>query len=209
MVRISKSNVVGTSIALLVGMLGVALLVPAVGHAEVYVWRDETGTMHFADEPKHEGYKPYLKGARRDRGTDERTAMWSKAEILDEIRRWARYYRVDPKLIQTVVRAESAFNPAAVSSKGAMGLMQLMPSTAKRLGVDKPYDPVQNLRGGIQLLSQLLERFEGRVSWALAAYHAGEARVKRHAGIPPIDSTRNYVRKILKWYQGRDAERAR
>lgn len=109
---------------------------------------------------------------------------------------------LDPKLVDSVVRVESAYNPSAVSHKGALGLMQLMPDTARRLEVDDPLDPEQNVRGGIRELDRLIERFSGNLQLALAAYNAGEGAVERHRGIPPFQETRDYVARVLSLYTG-------
>jgi soluble lytic murein transglycosylase-like protein len=109
---------------------------------------------------------------------------------------------LDPKLVDSVVRVESAYNPSAVSHKGALGLMQLMPDTARRLEVDDPFDPEQNVRGGIRELDRLIERYSGNLQLALAAYNAGEGAVERHRGIPPFQETRDYVARVLSLYTG-------
>jgi len=106
---------------------------------------------------------------------------------------------VDPALVEAIVAVESAFNPMAVSVKGAMGLMQLMPQTASRYGVADPFDPKQNVRGGTRHLRDLLLRFENLIH-ALAAYNAGERAVLRYRGLPPYPETRDYVRKVLDRY---------
>ena len=112
------------------------------------------------------------------------------------VRHVARSLAVDPKLLEAMVRVESNYDPFAVSRRGAMGLMQLMPQTAKRFQVDNAFDPAQNLEGGTRYLKSLLARY-GEVSLALAAYNAGEGAVDRAGGIPPFRETRSYVRKIL------------
>jgi soluble lytic murein transglycosylase-like protein len=105
---------------------------------------------------------------------------------------------VAPDLLKAVISAESAFVPCAVSDKGAMGLMQLMPGTAQAMGVSDPMDPADNLRGGVRYLGQLLERYGGDLTLALSAYNAGPGLVDKYGGVPPIPETQNYVREILK-----------
>ena len=109
----------------------------------------------------------------------------------------AQEHRVDPGLISAVIRVESNFSARAVSPKGARGLMQLMPATARRLGVARPFDPAENIRGGTAYLSQLANRFgETQVELILAAYNAGEHAVESYGGVPPYRETRDYVRKV-------------
>lgn len=110
----------------------------------------------------------------------------------------ARAYALPLSLVRAVARAESAFRPEAVSPKGAMGVMQLMPDTARGLGVKDAFDPEENIPAGAKLLRRLLEKYEGRVAEALAAYNAGEGAVARHQGVPPYRETRGYIRKIVK-----------
>ena len=114
------------------------------------------------------------------------------------IDRLAALHGVNPKLVHALVKVESNYEPRAVSAKGAMGLMQLMPATARQYAVVDPFDPAQNLAAGLQHLRGLLDRFgKGRESLALAAYNAGEGAVSRYGGIPPYRETQNYVRRIL------------
>lgn len=133
-------------------------------------------------------------------GLDLRQTNARRAEFMLKIHEMAPKYDLDPALVLEVVRAESNFNPRARSHKGALGLMQLIPETARRFGVKDPYDPVQNLRGGMAYLRWLQERFDGDLRLTLAGYNAGEAAVERHGGVPPYDETRAYVVKILARY---------
>jgi soluble lytic murein transglycosylase-like protein len=128
-----------------------------------------------------------------------------RTEFLVAIYEMAPKYDLDPALVREVVRAESNFNAVALSPKGAIGLMQLIPSTAKRFGVEDPFKPIDNLRGGMAYLQWLLRRFDGNLRLALAGYNAGEAAVERYGGVPPYPETRRYVRRILERYGTSDA----
>lgn len=113
----------------------------------------------------------------------------------------ARRHNLNPALVRSVVAVESAFHPNAVSPKGAQGLMQLMPHTARSLGVADPFDPAQNLDGGTRHLKDLVARYGGNLDLALAAYNAGQGAVQRHRGVPPYRETREYVKKVLERYR--------
>lgn len=121
-------------------------------------------------------------------------------EVDRAISEAAARHNVDPNLVRAMIKVESNFNPAAVSRKGAMGLMQLMPGTARSLNVTNPFDPQQNVDAGVRHLKGLLENFGGDVSLSLAAYNAGQGAVTRNRGIPPYSETRNYVRRITDLY---------
>jgi hypothetical protein len=113
----------------------------------------------------------------------------------------ARTYGLDPQLMHAVISAESAYNPGAVSDKGAMGLMQLMPDTARRFGVEDPFDPAANMHGGARYLRWLMDRFQNNLNLVLAAYNAGEGAVERYGNaIPPYEETRTYVARVLDYY---------
>lgn len=129
------------------------------------------------------------------------TINWHKTRLFlepyqDEIRIAARSFGVDPALVRAVIHAESAFNPQAVSSKGAQGLMQLMPGTAREVGVSNALDAAQNIRGGVNYLARMLQLHDGNIKLATAAYNAGPGAVDRHGGIPPYAETRAYVERV-------------
>ena len=124
----------------------------------------------------------------------------SKSQILDMVSKISKKHGVDEKLVKAVIKQESGFNPNATSHCGAMGLMQLMPKTAKGLGVKDPYNPVDNVNGGVKYLKNLLDKYNGNVILSLAAYNAGPSAVDKYDGIPPYKETQNYVRKILADY---------
>ncbi len=148
------------------------------------------------------------KSSRFGRGSSTGQLSSPKGRIADLIDLYARDRGLSPQLVQAVIQVESAYNPRARSSKGAMGLMQLMPDTARQLRVPDPYDPAQNIRGGTLYLRRQLDRFDGDLTLALAAYNAGPTAVARYDGVPPYAETRNYVRKVLSLYRGGSAPQA-
>lgn len=125
-----------------------------------------------------------------------------RSKYDDLIERYAAKYRVDPVLVRAVIQVESNFNPRCVSNKGARGLMQLMPGTAKQYGVREIHDPEENIRAGIRHLAGLLELFPDDLTRALAAYNAGENAVLKYGGIPPYEETSTYVKRALTVYYG-------
>ena len=138
-------------------------------------------------------------GATVDEEIDEREAL---EPIIQEA---AALHGVDPDLVKAVIQTESRFDPRASSGAGAQGLMQLMPRTAKAVGIEDPFDPRQNIFGGVKYLSQMMERYNGNTALALAAYNAGPGNVRRHRGVPPFGETRGYVTKIAKLVADSDA----
>jgi soluble lytic murein transglycosylase-like protein len=117
------------------------------------------------------------------------------------IERVAGQYELDPLLVQAIIEAESGFNPLAVSRVGARGLMQLMPRTAKAMGVKDSFNPEHNIAGGVKYFKKMLDKFDGDVKLALAAYNAGSRKVREYQGVPPYAATRYYIKKVCKLHQ--------
>jgi soluble lytic murein transglycosylase-like protein len=165
--------------------------------AQIYVSRDEAGTIVLSDAPLAGAVSTYT--VRNSSIRTTRTAAADVVGLYDEvIESAAATHGVRPDLVRAVIQVESAFNPRARSHKGAMGLMQLMPGTAADLGVDNPWDPVQNINGGVAYLGSLIREF-GDEELALAAYNAGPGAVNRYGQrVPPYRETQDYVRKITR-----------
>jgi soluble lytic murein transglycosylase-like protein len=139
----------------------------------------------------------------RSPGSERLATAPSRFHLEELVRRISFEHGVDPDLAHAVVRVESDYDPRAVSRRGALGLMQLMPATAQRLDVDDPFDPEKNVRAGVREVARLLDRFAGNLPLVLAAYNAGEGAVLRFQGIPPYDETQHYVTRVMSLYTGR------
>ena len=188
-------------------LLAIALLpaATAAAHARIYSYVDADGVRHFTDVPDDGRYRLFrlqLSG-RSESGRPYDPALLARASRYDPmIDRAAASAAVEPALLRAVIVVESGFDSRAVSSKGAVGLMQLMPGTAARYGALDPYDPRQNVRAGAHYLRYLLDRFGQNLQLALAAYNAGEDAVERNGWrVPPYEETRAYVPKVLKIYR--------
>jgi len=169
--------------------------------ADIYKYVDDEGVMHFTDAPTDRRFKVFMRDLKKDRQLRTNFKLSACYRNPDEfepiIQSLASEYGVDKSLVKAVIHAESGYNPNAVSSKGAQGLMQLMPKTAQGLKVNNSFDPKDNIRGGIRYLRFLLDTFKGDVTLALAAYNAGLSRVSQYGGVPPYQETRNYISKVL------------
>lgn len=177
-----------------------ALLLPAhkatgAGNVTIYKYVDEHGVVHLTNRPNG----------------DNRFRVFGRFRVIELVKavgptgikglatRYGSRHGIDPKLVEAVIAVESNYDPTAVSTAGAQGLMQIMPGTQKDLGVQAPFDPDANVEGGVRYLKSLMERFKD-TRLALAAYNAGPERVARCGGIPPIPETQNYVTKVLNTY---------
>jgi soluble lytic murein transglycosylase-like protein len=163
--------------------------------AEMYQYIDANGTISLTNVPSDMRYR------RIDILSNRLHPTISEQELEPMISRFSRQHQLHPALIRAVIKAESGFDPHAVSRAGAVGLMQLMPQTAARMDVRDLYDPEDNIGGGTKYLRQLLDRFRGNLPLALAAYNAGEHVVDRYRTLPPFTETRQYVRKVLRYYR--------
>jgi soluble lytic murein transglycosylase-like protein len=185
----------------------VLLALPAVARSPLHTWTDKDGVLHVEDVPPSRARPPARKGdvepqvnvppARRG----ER--WWEKRSDAppDEIDRAAALYNVPAELVRAVIWAESAGDASAISRAGAIGLMQLMPRTAGDMYVEDPVDPAQNIMGGTRYIRWLANQFKGDMLLTLAAYNAGPEAVRKYGGVPPFDETRQYVRRVVAYYQ--------
>jgi soluble lytic murein transglycosylase-like protein len=171
---------------------------PAQADAQIYSWRDAEGMLNVSDRPQTGvSVKTYAVPQAPTVRTTRLVGVNLAQKYDDLIVEHARQHSVRPDLVRAVVQVESAYNPNARSPKGAMGLMQLMPATALELGVRNPYDPAENVRGGVRYLRRLLDRYDNNEELALAAYNAGPKAVDRYGEtIPPFRETRNYVSRV-------------
>jgi len=172
---------------------------------DIYSFKDENGVVHVSNVPVDTRYR--FKQKEKIRKIQDSLYEIRRKRYDSLIKKIAKEKGLDPDLLRAVVEVESYYDPNAVSSKGAMGLMQLMPETARELGVVNPFDPDDNLKGGAQYLRRLIEKYVDRLPLALAAYNAGETAVDRYQKIPPYPETQNYVRKVLEKYNKKKATR--
>jgi len=176
---------------------------PGISLADIYKYEDSEGVVHFTDAPTDRRFKIFMRDIQKDKRLRTNFGLSrvsrNPAEFDKIINSCAAEFGVDRTLVKAVIHAESGYNPNAVSSKGAAGLMQLMPATAQDLKVADSFNPSDNIRGGVRYLRFLLDTFKGDVTLALAAYNAGMGNVAKHGGVPPYEETRNYVSKVLSY----------
>jgi len=170
-------------------LLLACMLVPVGARADIYKYVDQNGCIHFTNTPTTANYNMYMREA------------GSRFSLQEIISRYARHFRLEEALVRAVIKVESDFNPNAVSRRGALGLMQLVPKTARLLNVNDPLDPEQCVRGGSHYLRMMLDQFDGNLDLALAAYNAGPTAVKRYGGVPPFAETQSYLVKVKQYLQ--------
>jgi soluble lytic murein transglycosylase-like protein len=187
--------------------LGVVVALLAAGggglaYADIYSFVDSTGVTHFTNVPVDGRYRLLLASPAEERAARPEGWLAKSAEFDPYIERAARSQSVHPELVRAVIVVESAFNPHAVSKRGAVGLMQLRPATARRYGVADAFDPEQNIAAGVHYLRDLLTRYGNNLELTLAAYNAGEDAVERYGhSIPPFAETQHYVPTVLRIYR--------
>lgn len=189
-----------------------ALALTHRAQAEIYVYVDKDGVSHYTNAPTDARYKavrmesinlrpaPAL-SSREAWQQARRGAPQSPSKYEQHIRKAALSHMIDPLLIKAIIRTESNFDPYAVSTKGAQGLMQLMPDTARNMRVRNAFDPMQNITGGTRYLRKLLNSYEGDLTLSLAAYNAGPGNVAKNGPLPKIPETREYVRRVIQHYR--------
>jgi len=178
----------------------VLCLAAASARADIYMYRDRAGVLHFSNAPAEPAYRPYVpdfSGWVRRMGPIVDRQRYQRYDQI--IREAASRHGVDTALVKAVIRAESDFVPQALSPKGAQGLMQLMPGTARLHNIWRVWEPRQNVEGGVRHLRLLLDRYSGNLRLAIAAYNAGEKAVDTYGGVPPYPETIEYLDRVLRF----------
>lgn len=177
--------------------------------SDIYKYVDESGVVCYTDSPAGRKTVRVLKETqgteKQMKAADNASSSAMSQDYSGYVRQAAAKYEIEPELIHAVIKAESNGNQRAVSRKGAMGLMQLMPSTAYDMNVVNPFNPEENIEGGTKYLRQLLEKFNGDLTLALAAYNAGPKTVEKYRDVPPISETKQYVKKIISLFKGKSS----
>lgn len=201
----ARSNTYNFSMKRALLVLIMMLILSSPVFADIFRYIDDEGVICYTDSPRGKKADRIYKD-RAETAPARNTPFSNRhpSEYHNIIHAKASQYDLDPLLIKAVITTESNWDKRAVSRKGAMGLMQLMPATAADMNVRDPYDPEENIEGGTKYLRHLLERFNGDLTLALAAYNAGPKTVEKYGYIPPITETKQYVQKVLSLYRGQD-----
>jgi soluble lytic murein transglycosylase len=177
------------------------LLWPVVSGADIYRYVDREGVIHYSNTQPDEKFTLYLREGPRAAPRAAASALPGGSWMTGYVDRVSRANALPPALVHAIIKAESNGQRNAVSRKGAKGVMQLMPFTSKRLRVADPFDPIENIEGGIKYIKELLVTFEGNLTNTVAAYNAGPAAVRKYGGVPPYQETRLYVRRVMDLYR--------
>jgi soluble lytic murein transglycosylase len=172
--------------------------------ADIYVYVDKDGVRHFTNAPTSSNYRLYMKSKKSSNPPVTFSVSNSHLNGSDQfdglIDKASRDFGISPRLLKSIIKVESNFNPAAVSKKGARGLMQIMPHNFDDLEIFDWADPYQNIMGGTRYLKQMLDKYDGKLHLALAAYNAGPAAVDKYNDIPPYKETKNYIRRVTQYF---------
>lgn len=193
------------SLSIIMVITSLVLIVQTASASSLYLCRDASGKKFYSNMPESGRCISY---STKKLGSISLSGKWpgyssssyKNVRYHKQIDYWGKRYDIDPNLIKAIIRAESGFDRYAVSKKGAQGLMQLMPDTAREMRVSDPFNPEQNIAGGVRYLRKLLKMFNGNLVLSLAAYNAGPGQVKRAGGVPRITETRRYIQRVLNYY---------
>lgn len=184
------------NVSVIIALLVIVSPIPEFLYADIYKYVDENGVMHFTDSPTKEEFILYIKN---EEPNDYGNVKYSPETYNDIILKASKKNGISYSLIKAMIKVESNFNPNAVSRVGAKGLMQIMPENIKALKIKDPFNPYENIMGGTYYFRTLLNRFDGQLILALAAYNAGPTVVAKYNNIPPYRETRNFVKRVIRY----------
>ena len=186
-------------------LFAMVILPGSSGFCDIYTYVDKNGVRHFTNVPNLNSvqYNVYIKepSTLQEKPPPYQPDAASSSRYDHLIAEASRRYGVNESLLKAIIKAESDFNPRAVSKKGAKGLMQLMPENIRAFRLTDPFDPRENIMGGTRYFKRMINRYGGELSLAIAAYNAGPEKVDQYRGVPPYKETENFVKRVLKYYR--------